>query len=259
MPERTSYAQGIPNWVDLQTSDQPAAKAFYGELFGWTYRDQPVPQGGVYSMAYIDDKTVAAISSQTPDMAAQGVPPMWNTYFAVDDVDATAAKVAGAGGMLAMEPFDVMDAGRMAAVMDPTGAFFMLWQAKSHIGGQLVNAPGALIWNELVTAETDKAVVFYGAILGLEGEATDMGTGPYTTFNVGGEAVAGSMLPPEDGIPSHWAVYFGTADTAATCEKAKELGGAVEAGPFDTPIGPMAVIRDPQGAYFSVFQVPQDG
>ena len=168
MPERTSYVQGTPNWVDLQTSNQVAAKEFYGELFGWTYVDEPVPQGGVYSMAYIGDKAVAAISAQGPDM--QGIPPMWNTYLAVDDVDASAAKVAGAGGQVAMEPFDVMDAGRMAGVMDPTGAFVLLWQAKNHLGSQLVNEPGTLIWNELMTPDTDKAVAFYQAVLGLEAE-----------------------------------------------------------------------------------------
>lgn len=252
MPERTSYVQGTPNWVDLQTSNQDAAKEFYGELFGWTYVDEPVPQGGVYSMAFIGDKTVAAISAQGPDM--QGIPPMWNTYLAVDDVDASAAKVAGAGGQLAMEPFDVMDAGRMAGVMDPTGAFVMLWQAKNHVGGQLVNEHGALIWNELVTADTETAVAFYQAVLGLEGEAMNMDGGPYTTFKAGGEIVAGTMPPPMEGLPSHWSVYFGCVDTGAICDQVKKLGGNVVSGPFDTPLGPMAVLQDPQGAHFSVFQ-----
>ena len=252
MPERTSYVQGTPNWVDLQTSNQVAAKEFYGELFGWTYVDEPVPQGGVYSMAYIGDKAVAAISAQGPDM--QGIPPMWNTYLAVDDVDASAAKVAGAGGQVAMEPFDVMDAGRMAGVMDPTGAFVLLWQAKNHLGSQLVNEPGTLIWNELMTPDTDKAVAFYRAVLGLEAEVVAGESGPYTTFKVGDDFVAGSMHPPMEGIPSHWSVYFGCADAAATCARVTGLGGKIVSGPFDTPVGPMAVLQDPQGAFFSVNQ-----
>ena len=61
MPKRTSYAQGTPSWVDLQTTDQEAAKAFYSGLFGWTYDDQPMPQGPVYSMAQIGQDNVAAI------------------------------------------------------------------------------------------------------------------------------------------------------------------------------------------------------
>ena len=43
MPVRSSYVQGTPNWIDLSTSDQGAAKEFYGELFGWTFDDLPMP------------------------------------------------------------------------------------------------------------------------------------------------------------------------------------------------------------------------
>jgi len=57
---------------------------------------------------------VAGIAPQSPEMAAQSVPPMWNTYLAVEDVDAASERVTAAGGQLAMAPFDVMDAGRMA-------------------------------------------------------------------------------------------------------------------------------------------------
>ena len=153
MPERTSYAQGTPNWVDLQTTDQDAAKAFYAGLFGWTYDDQPMAEGPVYSMAMLGGHQVAAIAPQPPEMAAAGAPPMWNTYIAVDSVDDAAAKVEAAGGKVAMAPFDVMDAGRMAFVMDPGGAAVALWQANQHIGATLVNEPGAVTWNELITAD----------------------------------------------------------------------------------------------------------
>ena len=153
MPGRTSYTQGTPNWVDLQTTNQDAAKAFYSGLFGWTYDDQPMGEGQVYSMAMLGGHQVAAISSQPPEMAAAGAPPMWNTYLAVDSVDDATAKVEAAGGKVAMAPFDIMDAGRMAFVMDPAGAPVALWQANQHIGATLVNEPGTLSWNELITAD----------------------------------------------------------------------------------------------------------
>jgi uncharacterized protein len=72
MPTRTSYAQGTPNWVDLQTSDLAAAKAFYSGLFGWTYDDQPMPDGQAYSMAMLRGHRVAAIAPQPPELAAAG-------------------------------------------------------------------------------------------------------------------------------------------------------------------------------------------
>ncbi len=252
MPERTSYAQGTPNWVDLPTSDQAAAKAFYAGLFGWTYDDQPMDEGQVYSMAMLRGHQVAAISPQPPTMA--GAPPMWNTYLAVDSVDDATARVEAAGGKVAMAPFDVMDAGRMSFVMDPSGAPVALWQANQHIGATLVNEPGTLNWNELITP--DQGVFsFYATVTGLATESMDMGEGePYTVFKAGDAMVGGSMPPQMPGVPTHWHVYFGTDDADATAAKATELGGSVVVPPFDTPVGRIAILSDPQGAVFSVIK-----
>jgi uncharacterized protein len=256
MPVRTSYAQGTPNWVDLQTTDQSAAKQFYAGLFGWTYDDQAMPEGGaVYSMAMLGDKTVAAIAPQSPDMAAAGAPPMWNTYIAVDNVDDAVAKVEAAGGQVAMPPFDIMDAGRMAFVMDPGGAGVALWQAGQHIGATLVNEPGTLSWNELITNDPS-AIKFYEQVLGMTTSTMDMGDGSeYTLFEVGGQQVGGSTPPPMEGIPNVWNVYFAVDDADATAAKVTELGGSVVAEPFDTPVGRIAVVRDAQGATFSIIKL----
>ena len=97
MPKKTEYAQGTPDWVDLQTTDQAAAKNFYGSLFGWSYDDRPMGPDAVYSMATLNGETVAAIAPMPPGVP-DGMPPMWNTYIAVDDVDAAVAKVQPAGG-----------------------------------------------------------------------------------------------------------------------------------------------------------------
>ena len=253
MPTRTSYAQGTPNWVDLQTSDQDAAKAFYAGLFGWTYDDQPMPQGPVYSMAMLGGHPVAAIAAQSPELAAAGAPPMWNTYLAVDSVDEAAAKVEAAGGKVGMAPFDVMDAGRMAFVLDPSGAAVALWQANQQIGATLVNEPGTVTWNELIT--TDPGVVsFYADVVGLTTSTMDMGTGPYTLFEVDGQMVGGTVAPQMPGVPNHWHVYFAVADADAAAATAVETGGTVMVAPFDSPVGRIAVLGDPQGAVFSILK-----
>jgi len=254
MPARDSYAQGTPNWVDLQTTDQAAAKSFYSGLFGWSYDDQQMDAGAVYSIAKIGDGQVAAIAPQSPELKAAGAPPMWNTYLAVDSVDDATGKVAAAGGTVAMEPFDVMDAGRMSFVMDPGGAPVALWQANQHIGATLVNEPGTVSWNELIT-DNPAALPFYEQVLGLTTATADMGGGnKYTTFQVGGRDVGGTVPPPMAGVPNHWQVYFSVADADAAAAKVRELGGSVIVEPFDTPIGKMAVVADPQGAAFSIFQ-----
>jgi len=258
MPVRTSYEQGTPNWVDLQTTDQSAAKAFYSALFGWTYDDQPMSDGddgAVYSMAELGGQQVAAIAPQPPELAAEGAPPMWNTYLAVDSVDDATAKVEPAGGQVAMQPFDVMDAGRMSFVLDPGGAPVALWQANQHIGATMVNEPGTLTWNELITTDPS-AASFYQQVLGLTTSTMDMGSGEYTLFEADGKQVGGATPPPVPGVPNHWHVYFAVADTDAATAKAAELGGAVVAQPFDTPAGRIALLTDPQGAAFSVIQPP---
>jgi uncharacterized protein len=259
MPERKSYAQGTPNWVDLQTSDQDAAKSFYAGLFGWTYDDQPMQEGQVYSMAMLGGHYVAAIAPQSPELAAAGAPPAWNTYIAVDSADEAAAKVDAAGGKVAMQPFDVMDAGRMAFVLDPGGAAVAFWQAGNHIGAGLVNEPGTFAWNELVTTEP-AAVAFYPKVLGLTTTTMDMGTGEYTIFQVGDQQIAGSTPPQMPGTPNHWHVYFAVADPDATAARVTEQGGSLLAEPFDTPVGRIAVVRDPQGGVFSIIKLaPQAG
>jgi predicted enzyme related to lactoylglutathione lyase len=253
MPVRSSYAQGTPNWVDLQTTDQDAAKAFYSTLFGWVYDEQPITEGAVYSTAMIGEHSVAAIAPQSPEMAAAGAPPMWNTYIAVDSVDDTAAKVESAGGTVAMGPFDIMDAGRMAFVLDPAGAPVALWQAAKHVGATLVNEPGTVVWNELITADPS-VVAFYTSVLGLGTSTMDMGDGPYTMFEVDGQTVGGTTAPYMPGTPNHWHVYFDVDDADATAAKAAELGGSILAEPFDTPVGRIAVLQDPQGAVFSIIK-----
>ena len=179
---------------------------------------------------------------------------MWNTYLAVDSADEATARVEAAGGQVGMAPFDVTDAGRMAFVLDPSGAAVALWQANKHIGATLVNEPGTLTWNELITS--DQGVFsFYTAVAGLTAAIEDMGGGqPYAVFRVGEAPVGGSALPQAPGVPNHWHVYFGTDDADAAAATAAEQGGTVAVPPFDTPVGRIAVLGDPQGAVFSIIK-----
>ena len=152
-----------------------------------------------------------------------------------------------------MEPFDIPQAGRMAFVLDPAGTPVALWQAGDHIGASVVNEPGALIWNELLT--TDPSVhAFYEATAGMKAVPMEMEGQQYTCWEVGGRQVGGTMSPPMPDVPNHWHVYFDVADADATAAKAAELGGQVLFGPFDSPVGRIAVLTDPQGASFSVLQ-----
>ncbi|MGZ4447957.1 MAG: VOC family protein [Nocardioides sp.] len=256
MPKIESYTQGTPSYVELQTPDQQAAKAFYGSLFGWDVEDVPLDdQGNIYLAVSKEGDSVAGISGQMPELA--GHPAFWGVYLAVDDVDATAAKVEAAGGKVDAGPFDVMDLGRMAAIQDPTGARVNLWQAGQTIGTTRANEPGTPIWNELVTPDIPAGTAFYADVLGVSWESMDMEGGAYTCLVSGGRQVGGAMEPPMEGIPPHWNVYFNVESVDDTVARAQELGGQVLAPAFDVPgVGRMAVLADPQGAMFNLMQNP---
>lgn len=257
MAEMSSYPEGVPSWVDLATPDPAAAKAFYGELFGWDYED--VPTGGPdndYTMARKRGLEVAGMMRLSEQMAQSGMPPVWSSYVAVDDLDATVAKVAPAGGTVLQPPMDVMDAGRMAVIADPAGAVIGMWQAGQHIGARIVNEHGALSWNELMSPAIATAPAFYGEVFGWTAQTAPMPAGDYTVFYVSGgneTGIAGGMAPPMPGIPPNWGVYFMVDDAAATTAKAKELGAQVLMEPTPMPgVGTLATLLDPQGAAFSL-------
>ncbi|MBV7328373.1 VOC family protein [Chloroflexi bacterium TSY] len=256
--EVTKYPQGTFSWVDLQTTDTDAAKSFYTGLFGWTYEDNPVGEGVYYTMFSLNGKNVAALSRLQQEMQDQGVPPFWTSYITTYELDAIPAKVETAGGTMMMQPFDVMTAGRMALLQDPAGAAVAVWEPKEHIGAELVNIPGTLVWNELATRDTEAAAKFYTSVFDWTTTVSDNPEAPYTMF-VNGERMAGGMLEMEEqteGVPPHWGVYFAVENCDESTAKAKELGGQALVGPFDIPnTGRMTVIQDPQGGVFMIMQM----
>ncbi len=259
MSERTSYAPGTPNWVDLSTPDQEAAAAFYGPLFGWTFDpgENPEETGG-YLSAMLREQPVGGVMR----IMQEGQPPAWSTYVSVEDADATMEAVKANGGTVAIEPMDVLDIGRMGFFIDPTGAFCGIWQPKTFKGAGLVNEPGAFSWNELETRDTEAAKAFYGAVFGWSFEDHEMpGMGTYTEWKrgespIGGMADIDGRVPDE--VPAHWMVYFAVDDTDAAVEQVKGGGGEVRFGPVDIPAGRFAMVADPFGAAFAVIALSEE-
>jgi uncharacterized protein len=252
MPEFTEYAPGTPCWVDVTSPDLAATTAFYAGVFGWDADTDARPEAGGYTMFSLNGKFVAAASPPQQE----GIPPVWTTYIASDDVDAAAARVGEAGGTVFTEPFDVFDSGRMTVAQDPTGAVFGIWQAGSHHGAQLANEPGSLSWNECRTPDAAAAERFYRAVFEYDVRQMPMSEGePYRVLQVGGKGVAGLIQMADSG--PYWATTFNVADTDASCARAEELGGRVLAQPYDIPtIGRYAALQDPVGAAFGVIQDP---
>jgi uncharacterized protein len=273
---------GVPCWVDTSQPDPQAAVHFYGELFGWEFEDvMPPDMPGSYFIARLRGGDVAAVGSPP-----EGAPPMavWNTYVWVESADETTDKVRDAGGTVLTEPFDVMDAGRMAVFQDPDGAVFCVWQANRRKGAQIVNEPGSVNFNDLHTRDSEGAKAFYNAVFGWE--TLDVGGG-FMAWTLPGygdylerddpelrERLAESGGPPgfEDVVaslnpigddqpdtPPHWGLTFAVDDADATAAKAEELGGQVVVPPFDAPWVRMTILTDPQGATFTASKfVPEN-
>ena len=258
MGERTKYAPGTFCWTDLATTDQDAAKQFYGQLFGWSAVDYPVGEGVVYSMMQVDGKDVGAISPQPQQQRDAGVPPVWNSYVSVESADAAADRAQKLGATVHAPAFDVMDVGRMAVLQDPTGAVFQVWEPKKHIGAMITNEPGTLCWTELTTSDLRAAESFYTGLVGWTPKRSDPAAGmEYTEMSNQGQTGVGMMpkppqLPPH--VPSFWMPYFMVANVDASADKAKQLGGKLMVPPQDIEkIGRFSVVADPQGAVFAIF------
>jgi len=256
-PTITKHLAGHWYWADLQTPDLEGATSFYSALFDWDTQDMPTGDG-IYRMAFKDGQPVAAMNEQLQQQRDAGIPPHWFNYLTTDDIDATTAKVAGLGGTVLEQPFDVMDAGRMAIVQDPTGATFALWQAGNHAGTTIMGGEhGTLSWFELRTTDAAKALEFYCGLFDFTVEANDMGSGiTYHVLSAGGEQSCGVMQLVGDmiGMPTEWTTFFAVDDVDATIARAKELGATVQYEPHDIPdVGRFSVMSDPQGAALQLF------
>jgi hypothetical protein len=253
MGERTKYTPGTFSWADLATTDQPAAKQFYSQLFGWEATDTPVGDGVSYSMMSIAGKDVAAIAPQPQQQREAGAPPAWQSYITVESADAALEKAKQLGAAVHAPAFDVMDVGRMGVVQDPQGAYFIVWEPKRHIGASLVNAPGALSWDELATTDLDASAGFYGELFGWTTEPLEGSPTPYMVIKKSDGKSNGGMRPVMDHEPPNWLVYFGTDDADAGTAKALELGGNQLMEPTDIGVGKIAIVQDPQGAAFALY------
>ena len=260
MSKVTKYKPGAFCWVDLATSDETGASAFYTALFGWT--TSPIPMGPDfnYVMCSLNGEHVGALFAP-PAEHTGGLPPHWKSYVSVVDADANAARAAELGGTVAYAPMDVPGSGRMAILIDPTGAMIATWQSSGHSGAGVVNEPGSLVWNELLTSDTKVAGDFYTALFDWTSEEIDMGSMKYTILSNDGRPNGGMMQITEQmgPIPPNWMVYFAVEDTDDSAALVTELGGKIFMPPTDIPeVGRFAVVADPQGAVFGIIKMNRE-
>jgi uncharacterized protein len=240
---------GTPTWIDLGIPDLDRAMSFYGSLFGWEFDVGP-DEYGRYTTCLLRGQPVAAMMPNVEENAERF---WWNVYLATADCDKTAAAIAEAGGEVLVGPMDVMDQGRMAIARDPAGASFGLWQGRAHIGARIVNEPGSLVRNDLVTADPEPARAFYAAVFGFTLDRNDDLPDFDFTFlrRPDGHEVGGIFGDPR-AVRSAWNTTFEVADTDAVVAAATEAGGSASGEIQDMIYGRIATLTDPFGAEFSV-------
>jgi uncharacterized protein len=244
---------GTPTWIDLGIPDLDRAMEFYGAVFGWEFEVGP-EETGRYTMCRLDGRAVAAIMPN-PDPGATDF--WWSVYLATDDCDATAKRIADAGGTIVNRPDDVMDLGRMAVAADPVGAQFGLWEGRAFVGCELVNEPGALLRNDLVTPTPEPARAFYAAVFDFTLDGNPALAGVDFTFlrRPDGHEIGGIVGDPA-ATSSRWGTLFAVADADAAVASARAAGGSAT-DPRDFVYGRIASVTDPFGATFEVGSRPR--
>lgn len=217
----------------------------------------PISENESYTIFRLKGRDAAAAYTIRPDQKAEGVPPNWLLYVAVESADETAKRVASLGGKVLAEPFDVMDLGRMAVLQDPTGAVVAIWEAKKHAGTLITQEKGTLCWADLSTPDPDKAAKFYSELFGWTLEKGQDDFSGYLHIK-NGENYIGGVQPVQyrnPNAPPHWLPYFEIANCDTTTATARQLGANAYVDPTTMEnVGRWSVLADPQGAVFAAFQ-----
>jgi hypothetical protein len=240
-------------WYELLTTDMDAAKAFYVEVMGWHARD--LSMRGVTFTLFTNGGTPVCGLMKLPEGARKmGAAPRWAGYVGVDDLDAATDRIKRCGGAVYGAPTEIPNTSRFLAFSDPQTATLGMLQSidREHAKPAGVNAPGHVGWHELITADCDNALTFYGELFGWQKTDSDLDEdGAYHLFSVDGKTI-GVMLAKPPSVPaSFWLYYFNVVDIDAAGKRVVALGGRVLEGPHESPGGAWIVhCADPQGAVF---------
>jgi predicted enzyme related to lactoylglutathione lyase len=237
-------------WREYASSDVPATVAFYTALFGWTTEEQDMGPMGKYTLFKSGDSQVAGV------MSMPGVHPHWRQYCTVPSVDSAVETAKGLGGTIVVPPTDIPTVGRFAAVNDLQHAGLCPF-TPSMPGSPPAGPPpaGTFCWDELMTSDPQAALSFYKAIYGWTTSTMELPNGPYHVLYAGAAMVGGIMKAPMPEVPSHWMSHVAVADLDAALAKASSLGAKIIVPPTPVPnMGKFAVVLDPAGADFALFQ-----
>ena len=256
---RMPQLQGNPIWFDLVTPDPQGAKAFYAGLFGWEWADVPMSGGSTYHMAIRGDGNIAGMSG---DSESDGVAGVWINSVYVEDAEETVKRIEANGGSVLSGPHNADGWGVTATVATPEGAVLGLWQILMGHGADIFGVPGAECWVEYHTHDLVAAKEYYSDVFGagFEEMIVPSNDGSGADFTLTMLSINGEQMPcafaqlPDPSAAASWATYIMVENIHASVAQAQSLGAKLIFGVINEPPGSMALLEDPQGARFSLWQ-----
>jgi uncharacterized protein len=190
------------------------------------------------------------------DATRTGAAPQWIGYVGVDDVDAAVERIKQFGGAVYVPPTEVLNISRFSVVADPQMATLAVVTGRSSTQAQpaRLSTRGRVGWHELLAADWEKALAFYGELFGWQKADSHVGVmGAYQDFSAAGETIGGMFTKPPTLPLPFWLYYFNIDDIEAATQRVEAGGGQIVYGPIEVPGGPWIVhCRDPQGAIFAL-------
>jgi predicted enzyme related to lactoylglutathione lyase len=238
-------------WFDLATDDPAGARAFYGTVFGWTFR--PVDNAPAsYTLIEGAGGKVGGLFRQSRPAGAP-IGSRWISLISVADPSIVAQRARDRGGRVVVAPVAVPGRGTHAVLRDPQGAVFGVLAAS---GGDPADDPvedGGVFWLDLFAAEPHKAAAFYSDLIGYESSEVAVGGRKRWLLAAGGIARAGVVsLPPGTRSPG-WLPYVLVDDVPSTLARVRENGGRIVVAPrADLVDGRVAVFADPNGGVVGI-------
>ncbi|MCL9999485.1 MAG: VOC family protein [Erythrobacter sp.] len=248
---------GQVTWHELMTDDPAAAQAFYAAVFGWRF-DPGAVGGRSYDVIIAGDVPVGGMLGLDPAMQQRGARPVWAAYAAVDDLEEAGRSVRAGGGQVLMAGLAIPGMGALALAADPEGAPFYVMGYENgppSAPSPFPPLPGHCAWNELAAQDPDRALAFYGELLGWRQEG-EMPMGEHGSYRFvhHDDRMIGAVMPTGDtGMAPGWTFYFVVADIDAGAAEVRAGGGTVLHDPVEIPGGDFSVSAlDPQGATFGL-------
>ena len=239
-------------WADLVTDDAAAARRFYAELFGWTFREI-----GAYSIASNRERTVGGIFER-PRPRHRSAGPRWFGYISVADVGQARAAVSQGGGRVLAPPRALPERGEQAVFADPEGAVFGVVASSSGDPEDFLAEPGDWIWIQLLSRDARRAAEFYRAVAGYDVVESPAGDrlSDYLLVSEGyARATVRMLSSSRPQIQPTWLPFVRVERVGESVESAKRLGGTVLLEPRpELFAGRVAVVADPTGAAIGLLE-----